>query len=79
MNQENSVAPSSLALGELLKSRCAHALGTAGLTILLGVAPFGAARAQTAPVGVPDKSFRKASHPPRTAPSMWAASTLAAL
>jgi len=57
MNQENSVAPSSLALGVLLKSRCAHALGTAGLAILLGVAPFGAARAQTAPVGVPDKSF----------------------
>ena len=30
MKQENSVALSSLALGELLRNRCAHALGTAG-------------------------------------------------
>src|SRR5712664_1269151 len=57
MNQENSVGPSSLALGELLKSRCAHGLGTAGLALMLGVAPGGFACAQTAPVGVPDKSF----------------------
>jgi hypothetical protein len=57
MNQENSVAPSSLALGELLRNRCAHALGTAGLALMLGVAPGSFACAQTAPVGVPDKSF----------------------
>ena len=57
MNQENSVALSSLALGELLRNRCAHALGTAGLALMLGVAPGSFACAQTAPVGVPDKSF----------------------
>ena len=57
MNQEQCVAPSSLAQGELLKGRCARALGTAGLALMLGVAPFGVAHAQTAPVGVPDKSF----------------------
>jgi hypothetical protein len=57
MNQENSGAPSSLALGKLLKSRRAHALGTAGLALILGVAPGSFACAQTAPVGVPDKSF----------------------
>ena len=57
MNQEHSVVLCSPAQGELLKSRCARALDTAGLALVLGVAPFGAARAQTAPVGVPDKSF----------------------
>jgi len=57
MNQENSVALSSLELGELLRNRCAHALGTAGLALMLGVAPGSFACAQTAPVGVPDKSF----------------------
>jgi sugar lactone lactonase YvrE len=56
MNQEYSVAQSSLAQGELLKSRCARALGAAGLALMLGVAP-GAAHAQTAPVAVPDNSF----------------------
>jgi sugar lactone lactonase YvrE len=57
MNQENSVATSSLAQGELLKSRCTRALGTAGLVLMLGVAASGVAGAQTAPVGVPDRSF----------------------
>jgi sugar lactone lactonase YvrE len=57
MNQKYSVAPSSLSQGEFLKSRCAHALGVAGLAIVLGVMPGGVALAQTAPVGVPDKSF----------------------
>jgi sugar lactone lactonase YvrE len=57
MNQEQCVAISSLAQGELLKSRCARALGTAGLVLMLGVAASGVVRAQTAPVGVPDKSF----------------------
>jgi hypothetical protein len=57
MNQEHSVAQSSLAQGEHLKSRCAHALATAGLTLMLGAASGGIAAAQTAPAGVPDKSF----------------------
>ena len=57
MNQEHSVVLCSLAQGDLLKNRCARALGTAGLALMLGVASFGVARAESAPVGVPDKSF----------------------
>jgi hypothetical protein len=57
MNQEHSVATSLRAQGEDLKSRSARALGTAGLALMLGVAFGGVAGAQTAPVGVPDKSF----------------------
>src|SRR6266478_1606590 len=57
MNQEQCAAISSLAQGELLKSRCARALGTAGLVFMLGVAASGVVHAQTTPVGVPDKSF----------------------
>jgi hypothetical protein len=57
MNQEHSVALCWLAHGELLKSRCARALGTAGLALMLGVASGGIACAQTAPIGIPDKSF----------------------
>jgi sugar lactone lactonase YvrE len=57
MKQEHSVASSSRAQGELLKSFCVRALGTAGLALILGVVPGGMAHAQTTPVGVPDKSF----------------------
>jgi streptogramin lyase len=57
MKQEHGVAISSLAQGELIHSRCARALGAAGLVLMLGVAPSGVARAQSTPVGVPDKSF----------------------
>jgi sugar lactone lactonase YvrE len=57
MKQQQSVAASSLAQGDLLKNRYAHALGAAGLTLMLGCAAGGLARAQTAAVGVPDKSF----------------------
>jgi streptogramin lyase len=57
MNQEHSVVPCSLAQADLLKNRCARALGTAGLALMLGAASFGVARAESAPVGVPDKSF----------------------
>jgi sugar lactone lactonase YvrE len=57
MKQEHGVASSSRAQGELLKSLCARALGTAGLALMLGVVSAGMAHAQTAPVGVPDKSF----------------------
>src|ERR1700677_2333477 len=57
MNQERSVTLNSLAQGGLLKSRRAHALGKTGLALVLGVALGGVALAQSAPVGVPDKSF----------------------
>jgi hypothetical protein len=57
MNQERSVTLNSLAQGELLKSRSARALGKTGLALVLGVALGGVALAQSAPVGVPDKSF----------------------
>jgi streptogramin lyase len=57
MNQERSVILNSLAQGGLLKSRRAHALGKTGLALVLGVAFGGVALAQSAPVGVPDKSF----------------------
>src|ERR1700744_259256 len=57
MKQEHSVASSSLEQGELLKCLCARALGTAGLALMLGVASSSLAHAQSAPVGLPDKSF----------------------
>src|SRR5450631_1695576 len=57
MNQERSVTLNSLAQGGLLKSRSARALGTTGLALMLGVALGGVALAQSAPVGVPDRSF----------------------
>src|SRR6202161_583973 len=57
MNQERSVTLNSLARGGLLKSLSAHALGKTGLALVLGVAFGGVALAQSAPVGVPDKSF----------------------
>jgi streptogramin lyase len=57
MNQERSVTLNSLALGGLLKSRRAHALGKTGLALMLGVALSGVAFAQSAPVSLPDKSF----------------------
>jgi sugar lactone lactonase YvrE len=56
MNQEHSVVLCSLAQGDLLKNRCAQALGI-GLALMLGVASCGMVRAETAAVGVPDKSF----------------------
>src|SRR5207344_1853662 len=57
MNQEHSVVLCSFAQGDMLKNRCARALGIAGLALVLGVASGGVALAQTAPAGVPDKSF----------------------
>ena len=57
MNQEHSVALCSLAQGDLLKNRCARALGIVGLALALGLGSGAGARAQSAPVGVPDKSF----------------------
>ena len=57
MNQEHSIVLCSSAQGDLLKSRRARVLGTAGLALMLGIAGSGAAHAQAAPAGVPDKSF----------------------
>jgi streptogramin lyase len=57
MKQEHSVVLCSVAHGDLLKTRCARALGTAGLALMLSVASGGVVRAETAPVGLPDKSF----------------------
>jgi len=57
MNQEHSVVPCSSAQGDLLKDHRARALVAAGLALMLGAACSGVARAQTAPAGVPDKSF----------------------
>jgi hypothetical protein len=59
MNQEHSAATSSRAQGEHLNSCSARALGTAGLALMLGVAFGGVACAQSAPVGIPEKAFRK--------------------
>ena len=57
MKQEHSLVLCSFAQGDLLKNRCARALGIAGMALMLGFAPGGVARAQTTPIGVPDKSF----------------------
>ena len=59
MNQEHGVAISTRAQGESFKNRRARALGTAGWMLVLSVATGGAAHAQTAAAGVPDKA-RKA-------------------
>ena len=60
MKKESGVAQSSLAQGELLKGLCVRALGTAGMAVILGIVPGSLALAQTAPVGVADKAFRRA-------------------
>jgi sugar lactone lactonase YvrE len=57
MKKEHSIVLCSLAQGDLLKDRCARALGIAGVALILSVVQGGIAQAQTAPVGVPDKSF----------------------
>ena len=57
MKKQHSVASSSRAQGEYLRGRGGRALGTAALAFMLGVAFGGVAGAQTATVGVPDKSF----------------------
>jgi hypothetical protein len=43
--------------GELLKSARLPALGLAGICLMLGTVFAGVARAETAPIGVPNKSF----------------------
>ena len=57
MNQKHSVATRSLAQGESFNKGRAHALGAAAFTIMLSIAGGGIASAQTAPAGLPDKSF----------------------
>jgi len=57
MNQKDSAAMSTRALGESFKNRRARALGTAGWALMLGIATGGVASAQTAPASVPDKSL----------------------
>jgi sugar lactone lactonase YvrE len=57
MNQKHSIALCSLAQRHLLKNRYAHAVRPAGFALMLGVACGGIACAQTAPIGLPDKSF----------------------
>jgi sugar lactone lactonase YvrE len=57
MNQQRSVTLNSLAKGEWHRNRSARALGKTGLAFMLGVALCGVAYAESAPVGVPDKSF----------------------
>jgi hypothetical protein len=78
MNQERSVTLNSLAQGDLLKSRSARALGKTGLALVLGVALGGVALAQSAPVGVPDKSFPESVTSTKDGTLMRAASTSAA-
>src|SRR6202049_4017397 len=57
MKQEHSVVLCSAAQGDFLRNRRAQAPGPAVLALMLAVAASGVARAQSAPVGVPDKSF----------------------
>ena len=55
MTKQDGGAERPLAQGELLKVRRASALGAAAIFFCLGT--IGAASAETAPVGIPDKSF----------------------
>ena len=57
MKQQHSGARPALAEGVLLKDRRANALRVSALAIMLSIVWAGSARAETAPMGVPDKSF----------------------
>ena len=57
MEQEYSAVPRALTKGDLLKNCRAHALLASGLALMFGLVCAGAARAETAPIGVPDRSF----------------------
>src|ERR1700749_271015 len=56
MKQQHGVATRALVQGEFFNHRRARALVTAASAFLLGVAFAGIAAAQTAPIGLPDKS-----------------------
>jgi streptogramin lyase len=57
MKQEHGAATPALTCGDSLKNRRAHTRRVTGLAVLLGIASAGMTCAETAPVGVPDKSF----------------------
>ena len=57
MKQEYGAALRALIQGDSLKNCRAHALLASGLALMLGAVSIGTARAETAPIGVPDKSF----------------------
>jgi sugar lactone lactonase YvrE len=57
MNQKYGAVPSSLGQGKLHMNRSARAVGGAGLALMLGLASGSVARAESAPISLPDKSF----------------------
>jgi streptogramin lyase len=56
MKQEHGAATPAPTREDSLNHRRAHARRVAGLAVVLGIASVGMARAETAPIGVPDKS-----------------------
>jgi streptogramin lyase len=57
MKQEYGAARRALTQGDSLKDHRARALRVAGLTLVVGIMSAGLARAETAPISLPDKSF----------------------
>jgi sugar lactone lactonase YvrE len=57
MKKEYGAVPRALTKGDLLKNCRTHASLASGLALMFGLVCAGAARAETAPIGVPDKSF----------------------
>jgi sugar lactone lactonase YvrE len=57
MKQEYGAARRALTQGDSLRNHCARALRAAGLTLVVGLMSAGLARAETAPISLPDKSF----------------------
>jgi sugar lactone lactonase YvrE len=57
MKKQHDVVTSACAPTASLGGRCASLLGAAGLAFMLGTASSGHARAESAPIGVPDNSF----------------------
>jgi sugar lactone lactonase YvrE len=57
MQKEYGAAPRALRKGDLLKNGRANAMRVTTLAIMLGAVWAGTAHAETAPIGVPEKSF----------------------
>jgi hypothetical protein len=57
MKQEYGAARRALTKNDLLKNCRAHASLASGLALIIGLLCAGGARAETAPIGVPDMSF----------------------
>jgi streptogramin lyase len=57
MKQQHGAATPAPKREDSLKNRSAHARLVTGLAVLFGIASVGMACAETAPIGVPDKSF----------------------